>query len=104
MGDECVGCDRLRASCRGAGRARGATSTTEVFVLDRARTLVYRGAIDDQYGLGYGLDAPRRHFLVNALEAALADERPLIAATSAPGCAISPPVKAVAAERVTYHN
>jgi hypothetical protein len=84
--------------------ALGATSTTEVFVLDRARTLIYRGAIDDQYGLGYGLDAPRRHYLVNALEAALADERPLIPATTAPGCVISPPAKAAAAENVTYHN
>src|ERR1041385_3424521 len=32
--------------------ALGARTTTEVFVLDSARTLVYRGAIDDQYGLG----------------------------------------------------
>ena len=32
----------------------GATTTAECFVLDRARTLVYRGAVDDQYGFGYG--------------------------------------------------
>ncbi len=37
----------------------GAETTTEVFVLDRARTLVYRGAVDDQYGFAYALDAPR---------------------------------------------
>src|SRR5207248_1218020 len=54
--------------------ALGATSTTEVFVLDRARTLVYRGAVDDQYGLGYGLNSPRRHYLVNALETVLAEQ------------------------------
>src|ERR1044071_9028317 len=29
--------------------ALGARATTEVFVLDAARTLIYRGAIDDQY-------------------------------------------------------
>src|SRR5712691_4884286 len=55
--------------------ALGATSTTEVFVLDRARTMIYRGAIDDQYGLGYALPEPRRHFLVNALKAAFADQQ-----------------------------
>src|SRR5262249_42938390 len=38
--------------------ALSAKSTTEVFVLDAARTVVYRGAIDDQYGIGYSLDAP----------------------------------------------
>src|SRR5687767_983741 len=32
-------------------RALDARTTTEVFVLDRARTLRYRGCIDDQYGL-----------------------------------------------------
>jgi thiol-disulfide isomerase/thioredoxin len=36
-----------------------ATSTTDVFVLDRSHTLVYHGAIDDQYGFGYSIDAPR---------------------------------------------
>ena len=41
----------------------GATATTDVFVLDPARTLLYRGAINDQYGLGYALDAPRNDYL-----------------------------------------
>jgi peroxiredoxin len=44
-------------------KALGARTTTEVFVLDAARTLVYRGAVDDQYGLGYSLDAPRHTYL-----------------------------------------
>ena len=43
--------------------ALGATATTEVIVLDAARTVLYRGAIDDQYGLGYALDAPRTKYL-----------------------------------------
>src|SRR4051812_32471241 len=41
-------------------RLLGATTTTEVFVLDRARTLRYRGAINDQYGLGYNKPAAVR--------------------------------------------
>jgi peroxiredoxin len=67
-------------------RALGATHTTDVFVLDARRTVVYRGAVDDQYGLGYSLDAPRRQFLVDAIEAALRGDRPNTAATLAPGC------------------
>eukprot|EP01035_Chromulina_nebulosa_P044800 gene44800-60673_t len=43
--------------------ALGAQTTAEVFVLDAARTLLYRGALDDQYGLGYALDAPRATYL-----------------------------------------
>src|SRR5688500_12073555 len=51
-----------------------ASSTTEVFVLDGALTLVYRGAVDDQYGLGYALPEPKRRFLADALDATLAGE------------------------------
>ena len=32
-------------------------------MLDRARTLVYLGAVDDQYGFGYSLDTPRTKLL-----------------------------------------
>ena len=85
-------------------RALGAASTTEVFVLDRARTLVYRGAIDDQYGLGYALPEPRRRYLARAIDAVLRDERPETQATTAPGCAISPGAKPQSGPGVTYHN
>ena len=40
-----------------------ARTTTEVFLLDASRTLVYRGALDDQYGVDYNLDAPRHRYL-----------------------------------------
>jgi thiol-disulfide isomerase/thioredoxin len=65
--------------------ALGATSTTEVFVLDAARTIVYRGAVDDQYGLGYALDAPRATYLTTAIDDAIAGRQPVVAATTAPG-------------------
>jgi hypothetical protein len=88
------------------GRALGAASTTEVFVLDRARTVVYRGAIDDQYGLGYALPEARRHYLANALDAVIEDERPEVLATTAPGCALSLGAATGGAgeTKVTYHN
>jgi mono/diheme cytochrome c family protein len=66
-----------------------ATSTTEVFVLDPARTLVYRGAVDDQYGLGFTLPAVRRSFLTQAIDALLRGDVPEIRATTAPGCELA---------------
>lgn len=92
-------------------RALGALTTTDVFVVDASRTLRYRGAAHDQYGLGYALDAPREHFLEDALQAVLAQRPVVTAATWAPGCKLPEPVdakevasKAALAERVTYHN
>jgi len=41
-------------------KALGIRSTAEVFVLDAARTVQFRGAVDDQYGLGYSKAAPQQ--------------------------------------------
>jgi mono/diheme cytochrome c family protein len=83
-----------------------ADSTTDVFVLDAARTLVYRGAVDDQYGFGYALPKPRKAYLIDALEAVIAGNDVAVKATSAPGCDL--PVKLqeppAAAANVTWHN
>ena len=92
----------LRAALKGAGlrapclrdpkntflATLGARSTTDAFLVDAARTLVYRGALDDQYGLGYSLDAPRHRYLADALAALLENRAPAIPATEAPGCVL----------------
>lgn len=75
-------------------KAMHARSTTEVFVIDPSRTLIYRGAIDDQYGVGTTLAAPRRHFLKDAIDAMLAKRVPEIRATWAPGCVLDAAPKA----------
>jgi thiol-disulfide isomerase/thioredoxin len=80
----------------------GAKTTTEVFVVDAANTLVYRGAVSDQYGVGFSHDSPRRRFLEQALDAALAGERPAVSATSSPGCAIE--LEPVAAASAAPHG
>jgi thiol-disulfide isomerase/thioredoxin len=90
-------------------KALAPRTTTEVLVIDRARTLVYRGAVDDQYGLGYSVDAPRANYLKNALDAVLADDRPNIEATTAPGCALDferglAASAASSSNPITYHN
>jgi thiol-disulfide isomerase/thioredoxin len=83
--------------------AFGATSTAEVFVLDAARTVQYRGALDDQYGLGYALDAPRNNYLAVALADLLAGKRPAVLATTAPGCELTPDAAKAPAVPLTYH-
>ncbi len=66
----------------------GVKSTGEVFILDADNRLRYRGAIDDQYGLGYTKDVPTRHYLRNALDAMTQGRAITTPATSAPGCFI----------------
>ncbi|MFM7830891.1 MAG: redoxin family protein [Planctomycetaceae bacterium] len=66
----------------------GATTTTDVFLLDRSHTVLYHGAIDDQYGFGYATDQPRRTYLRDALDAALQQRSILVSATAAPGCVL----------------
>lgn len=68
--------------------ALDARTTTEVFVLDAARKLVYRGAVDDQYGVGVARDEPKNAYLRDALEALLAGKRPNVQATWPPGCVL----------------
>jgi|UniRef100_UPI0037837BCD Ca2+-binding EF-hand superfamily protein/mono/diheme cytochrome c family protein len=82
-----------------------ATTTTEVFLLDATRTLVYRGALNDQYGLGYAKEQPAHHYLRDAVASMLRGESAEIAATSAPGCALDLPAQStVASTNVTYHR
>lgn len=68
--------------------ALGVKSTGDVFILDTTHHLRYRGAVDDQYGLGYTRDIPSRHYLRNALEAVRAGRAVTTPAVTAPGCYI----------------
>ncbi|HVE41851.1 MAG TPA: hypothetical protein VNM14_18300, partial [Planctomycetota bacterium] len=88
----------------------GPERSTEVFVLDSKAVLRYRGAVDDQYGIGYTKDSPSKTYLVDAIEALLAGRTPPVAATEAPGCAVekaatgpSSPGKASSA-KPTFHK
>jgi mono/diheme cytochrome c family protein len=85
-------------------RKLGPRRTTEVFLLDESGTLRYRGAIDDQYGIGYDRDRPTRAYLVDALNAVLSGEKVNVAATEAPGCAIEAIGQPSPSAGVTYHQ
>ncbi len=64
--------------------ALGAQRTPEVFLFDLERTLIYHGAIDDNRDDS----AVGRHYLREALDAALAGEAPPLADTAAVGCSV----------------
>ena len=81
-----------------------AMSTTDVFVVDRSYTLIYRGAIDDQYGFGYSIDTPRHTYLRDAVQAGLDHRSALVSATAAPGCALETRTTSAPVSEVTYHN
>jgi hypothetical protein len=80
-------------------------STAEAFVIDRAGTLRYRGAIDDQYGLSHQRDKVKDPWLIAALDAVARGRQVPTPMTEAKGCplgdALTKPGKPVA---VTFHN
>jgi len=84
-------------------KALKVNSTGDCFVLDAARTLRYRGAVSDQFGLGYNLDEPRFNYLTDALEAVLAGREVAVPATWAPGCLLELEAAAASGE-ITWHN
>jgi hypothetical protein len=86
-------------SSQAIAQAIGARVTTEVFVLDQDRTLVYRGALDDQYGIGYSQSAPKLNYVRDCLKTLVKGEAPTWNATIAPGCIlnVSPEPRPVAA-------
>ncbi|RYD73096.1 MAG: redoxin domain-containing protein [Verrucomicrobiaceae bacterium] len=85
-------------------RALGARVSTDVFLFDGAQTLAYRGAIDDQYGLGYQIDAPRERYLAKAVAAVLQQQVPEVSATEAPGCELDLSSAPALPSTITYHN
>ncbi|HEV7404289.1 MAG TPA: redoxin domain-containing protein [Chthoniobacteraceae bacterium] len=86
-------------------RALQGGSSSEVFLIDATRTLRYRGAQDDQYGLNYSQDAPKHTYLLDAVEEMLAGRKVSIAAVSAPGCELETAVaEGKATTSITYHG
>jgi peroxiredoxin len=74
----------LRDETQDAARAYGAKTTPDVFVLDAAGILRYRGAPDSDYED----DAQRAVWLRDALDAVLAGDQPLPAETEPVGCSV----------------
>jgi peroxiredoxin len=66
-----------------------ARRSPEVFVLDQARRVRYRGRIDDQYSVGIHRPRATSHELADAVESLLAGKPVRVAETTPPGCPIS---------------
>ena len=82
----------------------GAHTTTDTFILDSARTIIYRGPVDDQYGIGYQLNKPRKEYLREALDAHLTGKPIKARALWAPGCELEVSAKNDPKQVWTYHN
>jgi peroxiredoxin len=67
------------------GRAYGATSTPQYFVLDKERKIRYMGALDDS---PMKEDKVKKTYLRDAVDALLKGETPPVTETAHPGCGI----------------
>jgi peroxiredoxin len=76
--------DYLHDEDQSLARALGSERTPEVFLFDRDRRLVYHGAIDDSRDE----DAVTRHYLRDALDAALRGDEPPVGETPPVGCTV----------------
>jgi mono/diheme cytochrome c family protein len=84
------------------GRVLAPRSTGEVLVFDAQRTLLFRGGIDDQYGVGYTKPEPTQNHLRDALDRVLAGQKPAAAQADAPGCLLGFEQHAAIRNPVTY--
>jgi peroxiredoxin len=79
-----------------------AERTPEVFVLDADRKVRYYGRIDDQFTYGRQKNAAERHYLLEALDALLADKPIATPETESIGCHIGRVLEAKGDSKVTY--
>jgi peroxiredoxin/mono/diheme cytochrome c family protein len=81
----------------------GARRTPEAFVLDGRGEILYRGRIDDQFGIGYArAGKPMRRDLALALDEVLAGKPVTVPSTQAAGCLIGRVVQPKETGEVTY--
>ncbi len=82
----------------------GAVRTPEIFLLDQQRTVRYHGRVDDQYGVGYIRDEPKRQDLKIAITELLAGKPVSVASTKPLGCFIGRIREPDPNSSVTYSN
>jgi len=80
----------------------GARRTPEAFVLDTNGRILYRGRIDDQFGIGYRRAEPTRRDLAEALDEVLAGKPVSQPRTQVAGCAIARTLTAKEDGPLTY--
>lgn len=84
--------------------AMGATRTPEACLVDSTGKLVYRGRIDDQYGIGYVREAPKSSELKAALKAVVEGKAVRESEVAAVGCLIGRRKPGKGDGEITYCN
>jgi peroxiredoxin/mono/diheme cytochrome c family protein len=82
----------------------GATRTPEAFVLNGEGQILYRGRIDDEYGIGFRRQNEVNHNLTNALDEILAGNAVTTSRTEPIGCLIGRAKQKAPTGDVTYNN
>lgn len=82
----------------------GATRTPEILILDDDRVVRYHGRVDDQYGVGYIRDEPKKSFVKDAIDDLLAARAVRTSATEVVGCFIGRMRQPDPDSDVTYSN
>ncbi len=85
-------------------RALGVDRTTTAVVLDAARTLRYRGQVDDQVRYANVRATPTRDDLKLALDAVLSGAEVEVAETPVEGCKVAPPPEQTWTGKYTFHR
>lgn len=78
--------------------------STEVFVIDAAHTLRYRGAVDDQFGITFSNPVVRNRYLEDAIENVLAGEDVAVEETQASGCHLQTTETRLPERELTYNT
>jgi len=82
----------------------GVNRTNEIYVLDSKRRILYHGAIDDQYGIGYQRASAEHEYLIDALTQILAGEKVAVAQTQGIGCLVGRELTENKVAKITFHN
>jgi peroxiredoxin len=83
--DHGFGFDYLKDVSQESAKAYGARATPTVFLLDRDRKVIYMGAFDDNWQAEAAVE---RHYLLDAVTAALTGKKIDVPETLAAGCGI----------------
>ena len=96
--------NEIRPVLKDVGQGRGWVQGegTEVFLFGADRVIVYRGRIDDQFGIDVSRMQPTKTELKDAIEAVLAGKPVAVAATETSGCLITRPTKPKENAAITY--
>ncbi|MFO0981377.1 MAG: redoxin domain-containing protein [Planctomycetota bacterium] len=76
----------------------------ETIVLDRDRQIRYRGAVDDQYGVGAAKDQPTARYLGDALDAVLAGRDVLVPTSTVAGCLLGRMPDSLRSQPLTFYR